>query len=790
MKKLLLFTTVLISANLLHAQTFSWAGSLGSGSNEEGRSIATDANGNVYTTGSLTGSGDFDPGPGTLTLTSAGSTDVFITKLDAAGNLVWAIRMGGTGPQSAADLALDNAGNIYITGNFNNTIDMDPGPGVVNITSLGAQDIFIAKYDPSGNHVWSKRFGSIYHEASSSVTVDATGNVLTCGLFTGTTDFDPGTGTANLIAATTSDGYISKLDANGNYIWAKQVALGGSNTASALVCDPSGNVFLTGYYEGTVDFDPGAGSYPITSAGLIDIFTLKLLSNGDFSWAGSMGGTAADYGRSIAIDANGEVMITGEFQGTADLDPTVGVSNHTAVAVKDAFVSKFNPATASFTWAVRFGDVYNDMGYGITTDASNNIYLCGNFTGTVDFDPGAGNVSLSSIGNQRDCFILKLDASGNYLWAGVFGSNALGDDCYAIYVDAAASVYTTGYYQGTVDFDPGPGTSNLTSGGQTDAFVHKIQQCAPPAAPANTTSQQASTVCGSGSATLTATGTGTLGWYDAASGGTYLGGGTSYTTPAITATTIYYVQDSTCAAGPRTAVTVTFSPAMSTSVSSQTNILCNGWNNGSAGVSVSGGTPSYSYLWAPSGGTSPAAFNLSAITYTCTVTDAAGCTQAQLVTITEPPPIDNTITVAGNTITANQSGATYQWIDCLNSNAPVNGETGQVFLPQYNSDFAVIITMGACSDTSSCTSIITGIAQTAGLPFTVSPNPSSGQVTLQLPQAMNDASFDVFNATGQLVLRVIPAGVITTVELPDATGIYLIRFTAPGISGLSRVIKK
>lgn len=790
MKKLLLFTTILISSTLLNAQTFSWAKSLGSGSNEEGRSIATDASGNVYTTGSLTGSGDFDPGPGTLTLTSAGSTDVFITKLDAAGNLVWAIRMGGTGPQSAADLALDNAGNIYITGNFNNTIDMDPGPGVVNITSLGSQDIFIAKYDPSGNHVWSKRFGSIYHEASSAITVDAAGNVLTCGLFTGTTDFDPGTGTVNLTALTTSDGYISKLDANGDYIWAKQVALGGSNNASALVCDPSGNVFLTGYYEGTVDFDPGAGSYPITSAGLIDIFTLKLLANGDFSWAGSIGGTAADYGRSIAIDANGEVMITGEFQGTADLDPTVGVSNHTAVAVKDAFVSKFNPATASFNWAVRFGDVYNDMGYGITTDASNNIYLCGNFTGTVDFDPGSGSVLLTSAGNQRDCFILKLDASGNYIWAGVFGSASLGDDCYAMYVDANTSIYTTGYYQGTVDFDPGSGTSNLTSGGQTDAFIQKIQQCAPPAAPANTTSQQALSVCGSGFTTLTATGAGTLGWYDAPTGGTYLGGGASYTTPAITATTIYYVQDSTCAEGPRTAVTVTFSPAMSTSVSSQTDVLCNGGNNGSAGVSVSGGTPGYSYLWTPSGGTSPAAFNLSALTYTCTITDAAGCSHAQPVTITEPPPINNSITVAGNTITANEAGATYQWIDCLNSNAPVNGETGQVFLPQYNSDFAVIITMGACSDTSSCTSIITGIAQTTQLPFAVSPNPTSGQVTFQLHQLFADAALDVFNTTGQLVLHVIPSGTTTTIELPEASGMYLIRLTAPGVNGLTRVIKK
>ncbi|MFM2017648.1 MAG: hypothetical protein RL007_1304, partial [Bacteroidota bacterium] len=677
MKKTI-FAAFLFGSISVNAQSFAWAGSFGSGSNEEGRGIAVDASGNVYSTGSFTGSGDFDPGPGTLTLTSAGSTDVFISKLDASGNHVWAVRMGGTGPQAATDIALDNAGNIYIIGNFNNSIDMDPGPGVVNITSLGAQDVFIGKYDPSGNHIWSKRFGSISHEAITSITIDASGNVLTCGSFAGTTDFDPGAGTANQTATSTSDGYISKLDANGNYVWAKQIPLGGSNTASAIVCDAAGTIYLTGYYEGTVDFDPGAGSYPITSAGLIDIFTLKLLSNGDFNWAGSMGSsTAADYGRSIAIDANGDVVVTGEFQGTADLDPTVGVYNLTSLGVKDIFVSKFTPSTASFVWAVHIGDVNNEIGYGVAIDAGGTIYITGNFIGTVDFDPGAGNATVSSNGNQRDCFILKLDAAGNYIWSGTYGSASLGDDAYAIYIDAATNIYTTGYYQGTVDFDPGSGTADLTSGGQTDAYVLKILQCSPPAAPANTTPAPSLTICGTGNTTLTASNTGTLGWYDAASGGTYLGGGSSFATPTLNTTTTYYVQDSTCASSPRTAIVVTVSPTMSTSISTLNNVTCNGENNGSVGVSVSGGTPNYSYMWSPSGGTSPAAFNLNAGTYSCTVTDAAGCTAVQPVTVTEPAAIDITTTTSLGTISANQNGANYQWIDCLNGNAPVIGATNQ-----------------------------------------------------------------------------------------------------------------
>ncbi len=789
-RKIILFASCICSIATIHAQTFSWAKSLGSGSNEEGRGVVVDASGNVYTTGSLTGSGDFDPGPGVVTLTSAGSTDVYISKLDALGNFVWAIRMGGTGPQSALAIALDNSGNIYVTGNFNNTIDLDPGPGFAMFTSLGFQDAFVAKYDPSGNHVWSNRFGSANHEAASDIAIDGSGNVITTGVFTGTTDFDPGAGTANLIAVSSSDAYISKLDLNGNYVWAKQIVLNGSNSPTSLTADVAGNVYITGYYENAVDFDPGAGTYTITSAGMQDIFFVKLDVNGAFSWAGSMGGTVADYGRSIALDATGNVIITGEFQGTADLDPTVGVYNLTATAVKDIFVAKFNPATASFIWSVRIGDTNNDVGYGITTDANNNIYVTGDFIGTVDFDPGAGSVLISSNGNQRDCFILKLDASGNYIWAGAFGSAFLGDASFSIYVDASTTIYTTGYYQGTVDFDPGAGISDITSGGQLDVFILKIQQCSPPLAPTSTTPAASLTLCGTGSTSLTASGTGTLGWYTASTGGSYLGGGANFTTPVLSNTTTYYVQDSTCSEGTRTAITVTFSPAMSSSVSSQTNVTCNAGNNGTAGVSVSGGIPNYTYLWTPSGGTSPAAFNLNAGTYTCTVTDSAGCIQTQIVSITEPAAIDVTIQTGGNVITAIQSGATYQWIDCNNNNLPVAGEINQTYSPVINGNYAVIITMGSCSDTSICSSFTTGIPANELMQLSVYPNPSNGMVNVHLENESVNGSMEVFNATGQLVSTIQITSTNMLIDLPEAAGIYLIRMNANGKTSNVRVIKK
>ena len=559
MRKPLLFkkSIVILSAlfmsltfsNTMHAQTYAWAQSLGSGSNEEGSGVAVDASGNVYTTGYFTGTADFDPGSGVVNLVSAGSNDVYISKLDALGNFVWALRLGGTGPQSGTDIALDNSGNVYVVGNFNNTIDVDPGAGVVNITSLGAQDVFIAKYDPSGNYIWSKRFGSTAAESISDITIDGLGNIITCGAFTGVTDFDPGVGVVNFTATTTSDAFISKLDASGNFVWAKQVGLNGSNTATALTNDAVGNIYLTGMYEGVTDFNPGVATYSITSAGIQDIFLLKLDNNGNFSWAGSMGGTAYDMGRAISMDAAGNVLITGEFQGTADLDPTAGVLTMTSTAgVKDVFVTKFNPTTASFVWTVKVGDTSNDIGYGISTDVNNNVYITGTFIGTVDFDPGAGSVLISSAGGQTDCFILKLDATGNYMWAGAFGAASLGDKSDAIFVAASTDIYTTGSYQGTVDFDPGAGTSNITAGGQLDAFVLKISQCTPPTVPTNTTAPANQVICAGNSTTLSAiSGTNTINWFATPTSTTSLGTGTSFATPTLAVGTYsYYAEANSC----------------------------------------------------------------------------------------------------------------------------------------------------------------------------------------------------------------------------------------------------
>jgi hypothetical protein len=479
--KYILSVITLLFFSCLQAQNvnMAWAKSMGGASTDLGNSTAVDALGNVYTTGYFSGTADFDPGPGTYNLTAA-SDDIFVSKLDASGNFVWAKQMGVAGAAFAYgySIAVDAFGNVYTTGTFTGTVDFDPGPGTYNFTTVaGADDIFVSKLDSSGNFVWAKDMGgaSIDFDYGKSIAVDASFNVYTTGGFQGTVDFDPGPGTYNLISAGAGDIFVSKLDSSGKFVWAKNMGGVGSANVFSIAVDASFNVYTTGSFQGTADFDPGAGTYNLISAGAGDIFVSKLDASGNFVWAKDMGGASSDQGNSLALDGSRNVYTTGYFNGTADFDPGAGTYNLTAAGQGDIFVSKLD-SSGNFVWAKQMGGASDDGGNCIGVDASGNVYTTGLFRGTADFDPGAGTFNLISVGGS-DIFISKLDSSGNFVWAKDMGG-ASDDWGMSIAVDDLRNVYTTGSFLGTANFDPGPGTFNLTSAGNYDIFVEKLSQTA------------------------------------------------------------------------------------------------------------------------------------------------------------------------------------------------------------------------------------------------------------------------------------------------------------------------
>lgn len=452
-------------------------------------SVVTDASGNVYITGFFEGTVDFDPGAGVSTVATNGTYDAFVTKLNASGELVWVKTFGSTLIDVGYAMTLDSSGNPFVAGLYGGTVDFDPGVGTTNLTSSGTRDMFVMKLDTSGALVWAKSFGgTTATDTAYGVAVDASSNVYFTGEFGGTADFDPGAGTTNLTSAGGRDIFVSKLDSAGSLVWAK--GFGSAGTAAhdigrSVSVDASNNVYSTGSFLGTVDFDPGVGTTSITSSGVNDTFVSKLDSSGNFVWVKTFGGAGNENASGLAIDLSGNIILGGSFANTVDFDPGVGTANLISVGNTDAFVLKLD-SSGNYVWAKPFGGIANaDSVWDLTVDGNGNIFSTGNYESTVDFDPGAGTTNLTAVGG-RDTYVWKLDSSGNFVWVKGFGG-ATTDTGYSVALDVSGNVWSVGLFEGTVDFDPGVGTSNLTALGQSDAYVMRMSPLGEVTLPTTTT---------------------------------------------------------------------------------------------------------------------------------------------------------------------------------------------------------------------------------------------------------------------------------------------------------------
>jgi len=380
----------------------------------------------------------------------------------------WAFRAG----ESVQSVAVDPAGNQFVVGTFQGTVDFDPGPRVYNLTSSsGITSGFLAKYSPDGILFWARKTDPI----AKDIALGADGSIYMTGSFQGTTDFDPGSGTFVLTSAGNRDVFVWKLNAAGNFVWAVRAGATSNDSGIALALGVDGSVYTTGFFQGTVDFDPGSGTFNLNGGPYGDVFVWRVSAAGNLVWACGMGeSNDSESGNDIAIGLDGSVYTVGRFNHTVDFDPGPGTCNLTSAGYSDIFVSKLDSA-GSFLWARRMGGADSDGGYGIAVAPDGNVYTAGHFRNTADFDPGPGTFSLSL--PNFGLFVSKLDSAGNFLWARAVNGAADPYDitgAQKIAVAADGSTYTTGFFEGTQDFDPGPGTFTLASMGRRDAFVLKL----------------------------------------------------------------------------------------------------------------------------------------------------------------------------------------------------------------------------------------------------------------------------------------------------------------------------
>lgn len=434
---------------------FEWAIGIGGLQSDDIRSIAVDDSGNVYITGSFSNTVDFDPGTSTSPITSAGASDIylakftssgqlkwvhsygtvaadfshlvlindssqiyiagnmgpdiFIKKLSSGGNLIWTKTISGSGFKILTSGTLDQDDKLIIGGHFKGTIDFDPGSGMANLSSTGAnsEDPFLLKFNSSGSMLWARSFGGSSVERINSMATDANSNIYLTGFFEGTSDFDPGIGVINKSSSGLSDIFLMKLDTNGATLWVRTIGGNMGDIASAIAVDSAGNSYLTGQFNGTVDFDPAAGVTNLSASFAPDAFFCKFSTAGNLAWAKDVGGTFTDWGFAVALDDSANAYFTGFYEfNNVDFDPGPGTYNLSSAGLIDAFILKLN-ASGDFKWAQSMGGQLEEIGTAIQVDKYGNIYTAGTKMGPGDYNPMSPVFNLTHNGSQ-DFFLQRL----------------------------------------------------------------------------------------------------------------------------------------------------------------------------------------------------------------------------------------------------------------------------------------------------------------------------------------------------------------------------------------------
>ena len=548
-----LFVFELFNSNS-HAQDLDWTHGFGTGGLDLSWTIEVDKLGNVYLASTVGDSCDLDPSVNTAYALNARAS---ISKYDNLGNYIYSFGIQGSGSVDIWDMAIGNSGNIYLVGDFKDTIDFDPDSSVYNLSNFNHRDAFIAKYTNTGQLIWAYRLSpdtAYGGETCKSIYLDDAENIALVGHYSSFMDLDPFSGVHLLTDnsfGNLDNFFIAKYDSSCNLLWANGFGNTGTDNAD-YVKVKDGSLYITGIFYDSVDFDPSADTMTLyANSGLYDAFFAKYnWSNGSLNWAKGIGGPNQDNGISFEIDDNANLYLLSLLWGTVDVDPNADTVE-LACAGRDVVLAKYD-STGSYVWAFNIGGNNNaDVPVDIFLDSSNEVSVTGVIYDIADFDPDT-NTELHGITSGRELFIGKYTSNGDYISVVTFGSSSN-----PIYLNRSAifnenQYFVTGRFQSTIDLDPGAGTANLISAGGYDVFVAKYIQGA--ACSVSVSTSTTSVICNGDS-----TGTVTL----APSGGgipytySWSNGQTDSTATGLTAGTYYVTVNDTAGCTATDSVNIT-----------------------------------------------------------------------------------------------------------------------------------------------------------------------------------------------------------------------------------------
>jgi len=714
----LLIALFISTVNYADAFGFVKGWTIGGNNNDFVKDVAWDRSGNMYLVGTF-GSNtiDLDPTNGFKYATRYGDDDLFVVKLSNKGEFKWAIHYGTSQTEYGMQIEVDQDNNIIVGGSYFGRMDLDPGPKQDMQGYAGVRSAFFSKLDSNGKYIWGHSFTASGATTLTELKVDPENNILISGMYSDNIDMDPGPNYVVLVVSNNqSNGiYLAKYKPNSDIIWAKGFNGNGFKVGEDIAVGKQGQVAMTGYFTGTMDVDPDARTEYIYGLSNYDGFILQVDSTGDLEWSGHYRGKGSALGRAVAISDSGVVYCSGSFNDTVDIDPSFARKEARSPGYADFWVTKFDRA-GDVIWTKSVGGVRDDVISAIECKGEEDLFLAGTFYKKIDLDPDTGTYELQ--GNINTAVVFRTDTALHPVDHSMFRGTGEGY-MYEMDLNSNGDILTAGSFNSDIDLDPGEDTLTVKSNGGFDGMVHVLRTCNNEIIPTKVNLPDTTAQCGFAAAIAPTA------WSECADtlNATTR---TSFPIEGKDTTVVTWIFDdgngSIFQQQQRFIITDKEAPVPDLvelpKVESRCPIL---QANIPTAMDNCGGRVA---------GKSSVAFPISdpgTTTVTWTFTDALGneSTQEQDYAYT---PYDVTYTIVGARLMANEANAKYQWMDCNDRYAEIEGATEREFTPEANGRYAVRLSVGSCVELLECVDVTNvGIDLLDRGHIKVYPNPVRGK---------------------------------------------------------------